>query len=191
MSKADVMAPQPWSAVWPQLARGGLTLIFGLTALLLLVLAVLMPGVVAALLLVVFAVFALLDGVLGVGLLLFARGARGDRLHLLVRTIVALGVAMAAFAGPVLTGRPWERLATLVSAWAVLNGLLDVAVGSGLTGGPRQRWQIVLGAASVALGVVLLTWPPGMIALTGWIVVFSAAYGVITVLEACRSVRFY
>ena len=191
MGEVDAIAPRPWSTVWPLVARGGLTLVFGVVTLLLLVLAILMPGIVAGLLLVVFAAFVLLDACLGIGLLLFAHGARGDRLHLLARTIVSLGISLAAFAGPIVAGRPWERLATLVSVWAVLNGLLDVAAGSGLAGSPRQRWQMILGAASLGLGAILLAWPPGMIALTCWIVAFSAAYGVVTVVNALRSVRFY
>jgi uncharacterized membrane protein HdeD (DUF308 family) len=191
MGEADAIALPPWSRVWPLLARGGLTLVFGVVTLLLLVLAILIPGIVAGLLLVVFAVFVLLDACLGLGLLLFARGARADRLHLLARTVVALGIALAAFAGPILAGRPWERLATLVAAWAVLNGVLDVAAGSGLFGSPRHRWQIVLGAASLGLGAILMAWPPGMIALSGLIVAFSAAYGVVTIVQASRSVRFY
>src|SRR5262245_11380691 len=189
MGEADAIAPRPWATVWPLLARGGLTLLFGIVTLLLLVLAVLIPGIVAGLLLVVFAAFVMLDACLGLGLLLFARGARCDRLHLLARTVVSLGIALAAFAGPILAGRPWERLATLVAAWAVLNGVLDVAAGSGLSGAPRQRWQIVLGALSLALGALLMAWPPSMIALTCLIVAFCAAYGVVTIVEACRGVR--
>ncbi|HJZ70367.1 MAG TPA: hypothetical protein VKE51_01435, partial [Vicinamibacterales bacterium] len=124
MGEADAIAPRPWALVWPLFARGSLTLLFGVVTLLLLVLAVLIPGIVAGLLLVVFAAFVLLDACLGLGLLFFARGARSDRLHLLARTVVSLGIALAAFAGPILAGRPWERLATLVAAWAVLNGVL-------------------------------------------------------------------
>ena len=64
--------------MWPLLARGGLTLLFGIVTLLLLVLAVLIPGIVAGLLLVVFAAFVLLDACLGLGVLLFRGVRQGD-----------------------------------------------------------------------------------------------------------------
>ena len=187
MGNGDV--PRLWSVSWPMLVRGGLTLVFGVTALLLLVLTVLLPGIVAALLLTVFAAFVLIDGAFGVGLMVFGRGARRDRVQLMARTAVAVGLTLAVFSGPIVAGQPAERLATLVSAWAVLNGVLDVAAGSGLSAGPRQRWQMVLGATSLALGASLMAWPPGMIAMTCLIVAFSVAYGVVTIFEASRSVR--
>jgi len=100
-----------------------------------------------------------------------------------------LPIALAAFAGPITAGRPWERLGAVVSIWAVLNGLLDMAIGAGVFGGARRRWQVVMGAVSVVLGASLLAWPPGMIALTLWIVLFSALYGAVTIVEASRGVR--
>src|SRR5947207_1790372 len=105
------------------------------------------------------------------------------------RAVMTLGIALAAFAGPITAGRPWERLGAVVSIWAVLNGLLDMAIGAGVFGGARRRWQVVMGAVSVVLGASLLAWPPGMIALTLWIVLFSALYGAVTIVEASRGVR--
>src|SRR6266850_3334989 len=149
---SSALAQQPWSRLVPLFTRGGLTLGFGVIALVLLALAVLMPGIVAALLLVTFAGFVLVDACLGLGLLLFSRAARADRLGLVVRFVVGIGIAVAAFAVPVMSGQPWQRLATLVSIWAVLNGLLDVAAGCDLYGPPGQRWRVVVGAVSLCLG---------------------------------------
>jgi len=184
-----VTASRPASAVWPLFARGGLSLVFGLAALLLAVLAVLMPGIVAALLLVLFGCFVLIDAGLALGRLVLAHLLPRERLGLIARAAITLGVGIAAFAGPITAGRPWERLGTLVSVWAVLNGLLDVAAGYGVFDGARRRWQVVMGAASLGLGAIFLARPPGMIALTLWIVVFSAIYGVLTIVEATRVIR--
>ena len=184
-----MIASRPTSATWPLFARGGLSLVFGLTALLLVVLAVLMPGIVAALLLVLFACFVLVEAGLAVGRLLFARVAAHERLALLVRAALTLGIGIAAFAGPIAGGRPWERLGGLVSVWALVNGLLDIGAGCGVFAGPRQRWQVVLGALSVLLGTILLVWPPSMMALTLWIVAFSTIYGGVTLVEATRHIR--
>jgi len=141
-----VTASRPASAIWPLYARGGLALVFGLAALLLVVLAVLMPGIVAALLLVLFGSFVLIDAGLALGRLVLAHLLPGERLGLIARAAMTLGVGVAAFTGPIAAGRP---------------------------------------------GAIFLAWPPGMIALTLWIVVFSAIYGVLTIVEATRAVRVH
>lgn len=184
-----MIASRPTSATWPLFARGGLSLVFGLAALLLVVLAVLMPGIVAALLLVLFGCFVLVDAGLAVGRLFLTRLSSRDRLGVAARAAMTLGIGIATFAGPIAGGRPWERLGALVSVWALLNGLLDIGAGCGVFGGPRQRWQVVMGAMSLVLGGIVLVWPPGMIALTLWIVAFSAIYGGVTLLEATRGIR--
>jgi len=184
-----VIASRPTPARWPLFARGGLSLLFGLAALLLVVLAILMPGIVAAMLLILFGCFVLIDAGLAIGRLILTRLPAHERLGVAARAVMTLSIALAAFAGPITAGRPWERLGAVVSIWAVLNGLLDMAIGAGVFGGARRRWHVVMGAVSVVLGASLLAWPPGMIALTLWIVLFSALYGAVTIVEASRGVR--
>ena len=129
------------------------------------------------------------DAGLAIGRLILTRLPAHERLGVAARAVMTLGIALAAFAGPITAGRPWERLGAVVSIWAVLNGLLDMAIGAGVFGGARRRWHVVMGAVSVVLGASLLAWPPGMIALTLWIVLFSALYGAVTIVEASRGVR--
>ena len=79
VSNAGVIAPLPTTAVGPLLASGGPSLVFALTTLQLLAVAVLMLGIVAALPLVVFTGFELVDACLGLGPLPFRHGSRGAR----------------------------------------------------------------------------------------------------------------
>jgi uncharacterized membrane protein HdeD (DUF308 family) len=186
VSRAAVGAS--WSDLAPLLSRGALTLGFTLVTVLLQVLAVVVPGVAAAVLLLVFSAFVALDGVLTLSFLWFGHSAGGERTVLLLRSLLAAAVIVVTLTGPIVTGEPWARLATLLATWAVLNGLLDLAVGLGVFGAPPRRWLVGVGGASVAVGIFLLTSPPGgMLPLTWWITGYGVLYGGVTLLNAWRS----
>jgi uncharacterized membrane protein HdeD (DUF308 family) len=172
----------------PLLSRGALTLGFALVTILLQVIALLIPGVAAAVLLLVFAAFVALDGVVALGILWFGRPAGGERTALLLRSVLAAVVTAVTLAGPIVAGEPWARLATLLATWAVLNGLLDLAAGQGVFGAAPARWLIGVGGLSVAVGVFLLASPPvGMLPLTWWITGYGLVYGGVTLVNAWRS----
>jgi len=177
-----------WSALAPLLSRGALTLGFAFVTVLLQVIAQLIPGVVAAVLLLVFAVFVALEGMLTLGILWCGRLAGGERTALLIRSVLAIAVTVVTLAGPIVAGAPWTRLAALLATWAVLNGLLDLAGGLGVFGAALQRWLVVVGGVSVAVGVFLLASPPaGMLPLMWWITGYGLVYGGVTLVNAWRS----
>jgi uncharacterized membrane protein HdeD (DUF308 family) len=177
-----------WSDLAPLLSRGALTLGFALVALLLQVIALVIPGVAAAVLLLVFATFVALDGMLTLGVLWFGRLVGGKRTALLLRSVLATAMTVVTLAGPIVAGAPWARLATLLATWAVLNGLLDLAAGLGVFGAALQRWLVVVGGVSVAVGIFLLASPPaGMLPLMWWITGYGLVYGGVTLANAWRS----
>jgi uncharacterized membrane protein HdeD (DUF308 family) len=177
-----------WSDITPLVSRGALTLGFVLVTILLQIIALLIPGVAAAVLLLVFAAFVALDGVVTLGILWFGRLGGGARPVLLLRCVLALAMAGVTLAGPIVAGAPSARLATLLAIWAMLNGLLDLAAGLGVFGAALQRWLVVVGGVSVAVGVVLLVSPPtGMLALMWWITGYGVVYGGVTLAIAWRS----
>ena len=177
-----------WLDLAPRLSRGALTLGFVLVTVLLQVIALLIPGVAAAVLLLVFAAFLAADGMFTLGVLWFGRPVGGERTALLLRAVLATAVTAVTLAGPIVAGAPWTRLATLLAAWAALNGLLDLAAGLGVFGGALQRWLVVAGGISVAVGVFLLASPPpGMLPLMWWITAYGLVYGGVTLFNARRS----
>jgi uncharacterized membrane protein HdeD (DUF308 family) len=152
------------------------------------VIAMLFPGVAAALLLLVFAGFLAIDAALTLGLLWVRRPVGARRTGLLLRCLLAVGVAVATLAGPIAAGEPSERLATLLATWAVLSGMLDLTAGWGGFGAALQRWLIVVGGVSVAIGVFLLASPPsGTLPLVWWIAGYGVLYGGIMLVNAWRS----
>lgn len=177
-----------WSDLAPLLSRGALTFGFALVTLLLQVIALVFPGVAAAVLLLVFAAFVALDGMFTLGLLWFGRFVGGERTALLLRAVLATVLTAVTLGGPIVTGAPSARLATLLATWAVLNGLLDLAAGLGVFGAARSRWLVVVGGVSVAVGVFLLASPPaGMLPLMWWITGYGLVYGGVTLASAWRS----
>jgi hypothetical protein len=187
MVSRAMVAPS-WSDIAPLVSRGALTLGFGLVALLLQMIAIVIPGVAAALLLLVFAAFVGLDAVLMMAFLWLGRPVGARRAELLLRCILAGGMTAVTLAGPIVAGEPWGRLATLLATWAVLNGMLDLTAGWGGFGAGLQHWLIVVGGVSVAIGVVLLVAPPsGMLPLAWWIVGYGGLYGGVTLVNAWRS----
>lgn len=177
-----------WSELAPLVSRGALTLGFALVTLVLQVIALMMPGVAAAVLLLVFAAFVALDGVFTLGILWFGGLAGSERTALLLRSGLAAALMAVTLGGPIVAGAPWRRLATLLAAWAMLNGLLDLAAGLGVFGAALQRWLVVVGAVSVAVGVFLLASPPpGMLPLMWWILGYGVVYGGVTLVNARRS----
>jgi uncharacterized membrane protein HdeD (DUF308 family) len=177
-----------WSDIAPLVSRGALTLGFVLATVLLQILSLLIPGVAAAVLLLVFAAFVALDGVVTLGILWFGRLVGGERPVLLLRAVLALAMTGVTLAGPIVAGAPSARLATLLATWAILNGLLDLAAGLGVFGAALQRWLVVVGGVSVAVGVFLLVSPPpGMLPLTWWITGYGLVYGGVTLAVAWRA----
>ena len=172
----------------PLLSRGALTLGFALVTILLQVIALLIPGVAAAVLLLVFAAFVALNGLVTLGILWFGRRVGGERTALLLRAALATAMTAITLAGPIVAGEPWARLAMLIATWAVLNGLLDLAAGLGVFGAAPERWLVVVGGVSIAVGVFLLASPPaGMLPLTWWITGYGLVYGGVTLVNAWRS----
>ena len=84
-----------WSDVAPLASRGALALGFALVALVLQVIAMLVPGVAGALLLLVFAAFLAVDAALTLGLLWVRRPVGARRAGLLLRGCLALAVTVA------------------------------------------------------------------------------------------------
>jgi uncharacterized membrane protein HdeD (DUF308 family) len=177
-----------WSDIMPLVSRGALTVGFALVTVLLQMVALFMPGVAAAMLLLVFAAFVAVDGLLAFAIVWLGHPSAAERTALVIRCCLAVAVTLLTLAGPIVAGDPAARLATLLATWAVLNGLLDLAAGLGVFGAMRQRWQVVVGGISVAVGVFLLSSPPaGMPPLMWWVIGYGVLYGGVTLVHAWRS----
>jgi uncharacterized membrane protein HdeD (DUF308 family) len=165
---------------WVVALRGVFGVLFGLAALFL-------PIATLASLVLLFAVYMLVVGVLGI-----VEGVRAAANNQRWGTLVLEGVAdliasAIAFFWPFVTVLAFVFLA---GAWAIISGalLVSAAFRLNITHG---RWLMILGGAvSVVWGVVLFVWPgPGAVVLTIWLGAYALVFGATLLILSARLYR--
>jgi uncharacterized membrane protein HdeD (DUF308 family) len=153
---------------WAQLLRGIAAMLFGLAALF-------WPGMTLLVLLVVFAIYAIVDGLLAI--VVGIRGSGGRRWLLLAEG------ALGLLAGLVILFWPGETALVLVyviSAWAICTGLLKVIMAVSFSRQIENWWLMGLGGAlSVIFGVILGSLPgAGLLTLVWLVGIYALILGV-------------
>jgi uncharacterized membrane protein HdeD (DUF308 family) len=169
-SDAQVVTEQS-PAWWAHALRGVLAVVFGLIALA-------RPSATAAAIVLVFAVYAVTDGLAAL-VASFRRGRAGQRWSwFLLEGIASIAVGVVAFAHPAAT---FLGLLVLVAIRAIVVGVLDVA--GAITGRWIEwRWLWALsGVLSIAFGVLLLARPCAGAVAVLWMI---GAYAVIAGITA-------
>lgn len=154
---------------WAVSLRGVAAILFGL-------LAIFMPGLTLSALVLLFAAYMLVDGVLDIVSAIRA-ARRGERWSLLVlEGVVDLIAAAAAFLLPVAA---LLVFVALVAVWALISGGLMFAAGFRLNRDHGRIWFLLGGALSVIWGALLLVYPfSGLIVLTWWMGAYAIVFGV-------------
>ena len=174
---SDAMSAALAKNWWAISLRGIFAIIFGLIALLL-------PGLTLASLVLLFAAYLVVDGVLAI--VAAVRAARhGERWGLLVLEGIAdLAAGAIAFFWPLAT---IVAFVYLVGAWGIVSGVLlwAAALRLNLSHG---RWLMALGGAlSTCWGFLLLLWPfVGAVVLTWWLGAYALVFGVALVMLGFR-----
>jgi uncharacterized membrane protein HdeD (DUF308 family) len=162
---------------WAFVARGVLAVLFGLIAFF-------MPGVTMLSLVLVFAVYAIADGVLA--LISAVRAAKqGDRWSLLaLEGIVDILLGVAAATVPQVTV---VVFVALVAAWALITGSFMLAGAFELDDDHGRWWLALGGAVSIVYGALLVIAPMiGALVLTWWIGAYAFIFGISMLVLAFR-----
>ena len=174
-----VRADAAWLARnwWAIALRGVAAIIFGIMALL-------MPAITLAALILLFGVFAVVEGVFSV--LAAVRGHSGaQRWFLLLEGVVGIAAGVIAFVWPGLTALV---LLYVIAAWAIITGVLEIAAAARLHNRIRGEWWLVLGGILSVVAGVWMMWAPGSGALA--VVLLISAYvllfGILQVVLAFR-----
>lgn len=158
---------------WAVALRGALAILFG-------ILAILMPGVTLAAMVLIFGAYSVVDGVFA--LVAGLRAARHHERwwHLALEGIVDLVVGVIALAIPLATAL---ALLYLVSAWAIVTGLFRIAAAIRLRKEIEGEWLLVLnGALSVLFGIVIMAYPgAGLVTLVWLLGMYAMLFGIILV----------
>jgi uncharacterized membrane protein HdeD (DUF308 family) len=135
---------------WMVALRGTLAVIFGAAAFV-------WPGITFEALVLLFGVYAFLDGVL---VLSFGLMAAGDGLQwwpLVLGGILGIGLGVVTFARPAAMG---EALVYVVGFWAIVTGLLEIVAAIRLRDLISGEWLMGLsGALSILFGVLVVAQP--------------------------------
>lgn len=168
-ARADAMSALLARNWWAVALRGAAAILFGLLALF-------MPGLTLAALVLLFAAYALVDGVLDIVAAIRA-ARRNERWSLLVlEGVVDLAAGAVAFLMP---GAALLAFVALVAVWALISGGLMFAASFRLNREHGRVWLLIGGAASVIWGALLLVYPfSGLLALTWLIGGYSIIFGV-------------
>ncbi|MBV9785248.1 MAG: HdeD family acid-resistance protein [Acidisphaera sp.] len=162
---------------WAVALRGVFAILFGLVALFL-------PGVTIASLVLLFAVYMLVDGLFAI-----VSAARAAAHHqrwglLILEGVVDIIAGAVAFVLPAVTVFVFV---TLLGAWAVVSGIAMTiaAFRLHLTHG---RWLLLLcGLISVVWGLLLFMFPvAGAVVLTWWLGGYAFAFGIVLLVLSFR-----
>ncbi|MDP8993538.1 MAG: DUF308 domain-containing protein [Pseudomonadota bacterium] len=165
----------------------------GLLALALGVIAIFFPFSALSAFTMVFAAFAFVDGILSVATGM-RRAGEGRRWWApLLRGLLGMAVGIVFVVMPVLATVGYA-LATLVilSAWALLTGMLEISAAVRLRREIEGEWLLGLsGLLSILLGLViplaLVTFPGATILSVAWIIgIYAAAAGIVLIIQAVR-----
>ena len=144
---------------WAMVLRGIAAVLFGLTALF-------WPGMTLLVLLVVFALYALVDGLLAI--VAGIRGPGGRRWLLLAEGALSLLAGLVVLFWP---GTTALVLVYVISAWAIFTGLLKVVMAISFRRQIENGWLMGLGGAlSVLFGVILGFLPGAGLVTLVWLV---------------------
>jgi uncharacterized membrane protein HdeD (DUF308 family) len=160
---------------WTLALRGVAAILFG-------ILSVFAPGLTFVSLVLLFGVYAVVDGVLALTL---ATRPVGPRLVLVARGLVSIVIGIVTMLVPGITGL---ALLLVIAAWAIVSGILEIVTAIQLRKQIEGEWLLALeGILSVAFGVLFVLAPlAGAIVIGLWIGAFALVLGGMLVSTALR-----
>lgn len=170
----DVMA-RNW---WMLLIRGFAAVLFGLAILFV------WPGLVIQTMVLVFAVYAVIDGIFA-----FISGIRNRENPRWWAAVLEGGVGVLAGIGAFLfPGLAVLTLLYIIAFWAVLTGVMEIAGALQLRREIDNEWMLILsGVLSIIFGIVLVVFPESSLLTLLWLYGgLSIAFGVVMVILAFR-----
>jgi uncharacterized membrane protein HdeD (DUF308 family) len=176
----NAILAQNW---WAVALRGVLGIVFGLIAFF-------FPGPTMLSFVLVFATYALIDGVFAIVAAVRAARRRDRWGFLTFEGIVSIVAAVLAVLWPGLT---LLIFVMVVAAWAIATGTLMFSASRNLDTEHGRWWLALGGLISVAYGILLIVAPLiGAVVLTWWIGAYAFGFGIALLilafrLRSCRS----
>ena len=163
---------------WLLLLRGIAAIVFG-------VLAFIWPGLTLLTFVILYGVFAIIDGVLALAAVFGRTGPDVPKWWLVLTGILDIGAGLIALFWPGITA---FVLIIFIGAWATVRGIMEIIAAIQLRKEIEGEWLLVLaGVLSVLFGLGVLIYPgAGAVALAWLIGIYAIAIGVVMVMLAIR-----
>lgn len=163
---------------WLLALRGLLAILFG-------ILAFVLPGITLLTLVYLFGWYALLNGILSFFLAAKAPKGHGRITSLILGGLLSILAGLLTFFMPGITAL---GLLILIAAWAIVNGVMEIAAAIKLRKVITNEWLLILaGIASIVFGVLLFLLPgPGALVLIWWIGSFALVFGILLMILAFK-----
>lgn len=163
---------------WLLVLRGVAAILFGLAAFA-------WPGLTLLLLITLFALYAIVDGLIALITGLNHTHDSSRWWVFLLEGLVGIGIGVIALAWPNLTAL---AILAMIAAWAILTGILEIVAAIRLRREIDNEWFLVLsGILSVAAGILLIAQPlAGTVAVIWIIGAYELISGVLWILLAFR-----
>jgi uncharacterized membrane protein HdeD (DUF308 family) len=170
----DFMAKNWWVLV----LRGIGAVIFG-------VLTILWPAISLAVLVLMWGVWALVDGVFGVIGAFRRRRGEGFPWWLFITGLAGIAAGVFTFINPAITAL---ALVFLIAAFSIVRGIFEIVAAIRLRKEIKNEWLLVTaGVLSVAFGVIVAIAPGvGALAIVLWIGVIAFAIGLLEIVAGLR-----
>ena len=158
----------------------------GLLALVLGAIFLVWPDITIGTAVVLFAIFCFMDAFIALARLFSSGRSAGDRVLMILRTLIDVAAAVVAIAYP---GPTAEVLTIIIGAYVIVLGVIEIAASSTLSKlGSGGGWLVVGGLLSIVAGVVLIVWPDiGAVSLAIVFGAYLAAYGVWMLVSAAMA----
>ena len=154
---------------WVFVLRGVVAILFG-------VLAIVRPGITLEVLVLLFAFWALLDGIFALISSVGAAEAHEPWLPLVFIGLLGIAAGIAALRWPGITAL---ALLFLIAYWAILRGILELVAAVRLRNMIRGEWLLIFGGiVSIVFGVLLVIYPAsGLLAVIWLIGLYALIFG--------------
>ncbi len=171
---------QSW---WLVVLRGMTAILFGLTAFL-------WPGLTIFFLVVLFGIYALVDGFIAFAAGLSHTGDSPRWWVFLLEGLVGISVGVIALVWPEVT---ILAILAMIATWAIITGILEIAAAIRLRRTIKNEWVLALGGIlSIALGIGLILQPlAGSLVIVWTIGAYALIFGVLWVFLGLRLRNLY
>lgn len=158
---------------WKFVARGVCAIVFG-------VLAFAWPGITLLTLVILFGVFALIDGIFSIITAISMRKTMEDWWVLLLKGLAGISIGLITYFAPGVTA---FALILYIAVWSLVTGVLELVVAIRLRKVVQgEFWLILSGIASIAFAFLLLARPGvGALSILWIIAIYAIIFGILLV----------